>query len=61
MVYEIRCSWCGILIGTKEKEENEFAVAMKIEGVPVSHSICANCKKAVSKEYGLNQGGKNNG
>ncbi len=32
MVYEIRCSWCGILIGTKEKEENEFAVAMKIEG-----------------------------
>jgi formylmethanofuran dehydrogenase subunit E len=62
MVYEIRCSWCGKLIGTKEGEETEFAVAMKKEGIPiVSHSICSECKEVVSNEYGFNQGGKNNG
>jgi len=62
MVYEIRCSWCQKLIGTKEGEETEFALAMKKKGLPiVSHSICSECKKAVAMEYGLNQGGENNG
>ena len=46
MVYEIRCSWCGKKMGTKEGEETEFALAMKKKGLPiVSHGICPECRK----------------
>ena len=46
MVYEIRCSWCGKQMGTKEGEETEFALAMKKKGLPiVSHGICPECRK----------------
>ncbi|MDA3790757.1 MAG: hypothetical protein PF503_19970 [Desulfobacula sp.] len=60
MVYEIWCSWCGKKIGTKEGEENKFALDMKNKGLPiVSHSICPKCKKAVRIKYGLNEQGDN--
>ena len=60
MVYEIRCSWCGKKMGTKEGEETEFALAMKKKGLPlVSHSICPKCREAVAMEYGLNNKGDN--
>jgi hypothetical protein len=63
MVYEIKCSWCGKQMGTKEGEETEFAVAMKKKGLSVvSHSICPECREAVAIEHGLNnKGGENNG
>ena len=58
MVYEIRCSWCGQTMGTKEGMENEFALELKKRGLPiVSHSICPACKKAVEIKYGLNEKG----
>jgi hypothetical protein len=61
MVYEIRCSWCGKLIGTKEGEETEFALAMKKKGLPiVSHGLCGTCRKNLEIINGLNQGGDDN-
>jgi hypothetical protein len=60
MVYEVWCSWCGRKMGTKEGEENKFALAMKNKGLPiVSHSICPKCKKAVRIKYGFNEQGDN--
>ncbi len=60
MVYEIKCSWCGQHMGTKEGEETEFALELKEKGLPVvSHAICPKCKKAVEIKYGLNKNGEN--
>ncbi|WDP89027.1 MAG: hypothetical protein HUN04_04485 [Desulfobacter sp.] len=62
MVYEIKCSWCGQHMGTKEGKETKFALALKEKGVPVvSHAICSKCKEAIKIKYGLNQGGNENG
>jgi len=63
MVYQIKCSWCGQNMGTKEGKENEFVLELKKRGLPIiSHSICPKCKKAVEIKYGLNKkGGSENG
>jgi hypothetical protein len=61
MVYEIRCSWCGKLIGTKEGKETEFTLAMKKKGLPIiSHGLCGTCRKNLEIINGLNQGGDDN-
>ena len=62
MVYEIWCSWCKARIGTKEGDDNQFALELKKRGLPIiSHSICDKCKKAVEIKYKLNEkGGKEN-
>jgi len=58
MVYEIWCSWCGKKMGTKDGDENKFALDLEKKGIPiVSHSICPKCKKAVKIKYGLNEKG----
>ncbi|MCD4675940.1 MAG: hypothetical protein K8S18_08090 [Desulfobacula sp.] len=63
MVYEIKCSWCGKHMGTKEDAGSEFAEKLKQMGLPIiSHSICPKCRKAVDMKYGLNKkGGSKNG
>ena len=46
MVYEIKCSWCGKHMGTKEDAGSEFAEKLKQMGLPIiSHSICKICRK----------------
>ncbi len=46
MVYEIKCSWCGKFMGTKECEHNEFTLELKKMGFPIiSHGICPDCRK----------------
>ena len=60
MVYEVWCSWCGREMGTKEGEDNKFALDLKNKGLPIiSHSICPNCKEAVKIKYQLNKNGGN--
>jgi len=56
MVYEIRCSWCGQSMGSKECEHTEFTLALKKMGLPIiSHGICPGCsKKALEKDCGIN-------
>lgn len=45
MVYEIKCSWCGKHMGTKEDADSDFADKLKSMGLPViSHSICPECR-----------------
>jgi len=46
MLYEIKCSWCGQSMGTKECEPTEFTLKLKKMGFPIiSHGICPECRK----------------
>lgn len=46
MVYQIKCSWCGKNMGTKEDAGSDFAEKLERMGLPViSHGICPDCRK----------------
>ena len=46
MVYEIKCSWCGEHIGTKEGESTEITLEFQSRGLPIiSHGICSKCRE----------------
>ncbi|MBU1194087.1 MAG: hypothetical protein KKE62_07395 [Proteobacteria bacterium] len=46
MFYQIKCSWCGKHMGTKEDAGSDFADKLKSMGLPViSHCICPDCSK----------------
>jgi len=48
MIYQIRCSYCGVYMGEKEAPANAFAIKMELIGLPIeSHSICEQCKQHV--------------
>lgn len=41
MVIYVVCAWCGRVMGVKEAESATL---------PVSHSICCNCKRKLAEE-----------
>jgi hypothetical protein len=41
MSIQVKCAWCGVLVGIKEGEADEI-------GLNVTHTICPNCLARVS-------------
>ncbi len=60
MVYEIKCSWCGEHIGTKEGESNTFTQELQSRGLPIiSHGICPRCREKALEDANINREGEN--
>ena len=53
MVFEIKCAWCGLNMGTKNELGSEFAMRLERMGLPlITHSICTCCReKALNRSH----------
>ena len=43
MLIQIKCAWCGLLLGVKQGEANL--------GLTISHSICSDCASKVTQGH----------
>jgi len=60
MVYQIKCSWCGKDMGTKEAPASAMALSLLSEGTQnISHGICKACKNQILNEIRTKDKGGN--